>query len=1091
MSFETRYSQLNSAQKRAVDTIDGPVMVVAGPGTGKTELLSVRIAHILTKTDTLPENILCLTFTDSGAIAMRERLVSIIGKDAYKVAIHTFHSFGSDIISRHREHFYRSAVFEPADELRQYEILRGIFEELEYSNPLASTMNGEFTHLADAKRSISELKRGSALTSDELRACLEQSEASLDIIERILRPVFADRVGKGTGALLASAVAAIEQHVAELTPLYSVTPLANVILESLRDVLEAVEAEHPTKPISAWKTAWMERNDAKELVFKSRKRLVKMKALAHVYYEYLSRMEKASLYDYDDMIMQVVHALEVNEDLRYTLQEQYLYLMVDEFQDTNLAQLRILRSLTDNPVNEGEPNILVVGDDDQAVYGFQGADISNILHFETQYPSRQLVVLTDNYRSEAPILNASRGVIQQGTDRLETRIPELDKSLAPHQTGEIPIEVWEAPSIDAERHQIVASISAAIKKGVAPQSIAVLARRHADIQSLLPHFAHANVAVRYERDENVLESPPIIALEQLATVVTALAAGRHDDAESRLPELLAHPAWKIAPADLWRLSLDAYENRQHWMEIMATTPAFTTIHAWLVDCAARCAAEGLEPLIDRLIGRPDSEDDAISPFYEYFFGDEAQSQQSAAYLDYLTALRTIRTRLREHQSGQPLTLQSLVDFLATHRRLGVQIQSSQYSLASEVPAVQLLTAHKSKGMEFDHIYIFNAVDSVWGHTARSMSRAISYPENLPLAPTGNTADERLRLFYVAMTRAKHHLVMTYSQTDDTDKKTLLADFLVAIEPTVTTLADRTDAEAVETAEVAWYQPLVTPTESLHDLLAPRLEKFKLSATALNAFTNVTRGGPQEFLLNNLLHFPKAKAAAAAYGTAVHRTLQQAHTHVAATGEQKPIEDILHDFEIALTNERLEPLELSHYLHKGSIEIPSFIRSGLLPMTTQQKAEVGFSHQDVRIDDARLTGSLDVMDIDEQERTVIVTDYKTGTPAQAWGRGSEYTKLKLHKYRQQLLFYKLLVEESSAYGKYSVQRGQLAFIEPTAAGESIVLDLELDPEEVTRTRQLISAVWKHIVELNLPDTSNYTPDLRGVLAFEQDLIDGNV
>lgn len=1091
MSFETRYAQLNSAQKRAVDTIDGPVMVVAGPGTGKTELLSVRIAHILAKTDTLPENILCLTFTDSGAIAMRERLVSIIGKDAYKVAIHTFHSFGSDIISRHREHFYRSAVFEPADELRQYEILRGIFEELEYSNPLASTMNGEFTHLADAKRSISELKRGSALTSDELRAVIEQSEASLDSIERILRPVFADRVGKGTGALLASAVAVIEQHAAELAPLYSVTPLANVILESLRDALEAVETEHPTKPISAWKTAWMERNDAKELVFKSRKRLVKMKAVAHVYYEYLSRMEKASLYDYDDMIMQVVHALEVNDDLRYTLQEQYLYLMVDEFQDTNLAQLRILRSLTDNPVNEGEPNILVVGDDDQAVYGFQGADISNILHFETQYPSRELVVLTDNYRSEAPILEASRRVIRQGTDRLETRIPELDKSLTPHQGGKTPIEIWEAPSIDAERHAIVTAIATAIQSGVAPQSIAVLARRHADIQSLLPYFSQAGVSVRYEREENILESPPIVALEQLAAVVTALADGKHDVVESRLPALLAHPAWGIAPADLWRLSLDAYENRQHWMEIMASTPAFTTIHAWLVDCAARCATEGLEPLIDRLIGRLDSEDDPVSPFYEYFFGNAVRSQQPANYLEYLSALRTIRSRLREHRAGEPLTLQSLVDFLATHRRLGVQIQSSQYSLARDVPAVQLLTAHKSKGLEFDHVYIFNAVDSVWGHTARSVSRAISYPENLPLAPTGNTADERLRLFYVAMTRAKHHLVMTYSQTNDTDKKTLLADFLVAIEPTVTTLADRTDAEAVETAEVAWYQPLVTPTESLHDLLAPRLEKFKLSATALNAFTDVTRGGPQEFLLNNLLHFPKAKTAAAAYGTAVHRTLQQAHTHVAATGEQKPIEDILHDFEIALTNERLEPLELSHYLHKGSVDIPSFIRSGLLPMTTQQKAEVGFSHQDVRINDARLTGSLDVMDVNEQERTVVVTDYKTGTPAQSWEKGSEYTKLKLHKYRQQLLFYKLLVEESSAYGKYSVQRGQLAFIEPTAAGESIVLDLELDPEEVTRTRQLISAVWKHIVELNLPDTSNYTPDLRGVLAFEQDLIDGNV
>ena len=99
MDFTTRYAKLNEAQKQAVDTIDGPVMVVAGPGTGKTELLSMRAANILRRTDTLPENILCLTFTDSGAAAMRERMVQIIGKDAYKVAIHTFHSFGAEVMN--------------------------------------------------------------------------------------------------------------------------------------------------------------------------------------------------------------------------------------------------------------------------------------------------------------------------------------------------------------------------------------------------------------------------------------------------------------------------------------------------------------------------------------------------------------------------------------------------------------------------------------------------------------------------------------------------------------------------------------------------------------------------------------------------------------------------------------------------------------------------------------------------------------------------------------------------------------------------------------------------------------------------------
>lgn len=182
MDFAKRYKQLNAAQKQAVDLIDGPVMVIAGPGTGKTELLSVRAANILKQTDTLPENILCLTFTESGATAMRERLIGIIGKDAYKVAIHTFHGFGTEIINQNREYFYRGALFQPADDLNRYEILRSIFDELDYKNPLASTMNSEYTHQSDAAKVISELKR-SGLTSDELLAVLDASEATIDAAE--------------------------------------------------------------------------------------------------------------------------------------------------------------------------------------------------------------------------------------------------------------------------------------------------------------------------------------------------------------------------------------------------------------------------------------------------------------------------------------------------------------------------------------------------------------------------------------------------------------------------------------------------------------------------------------------------------------------------------------------------------------------------------------------------------------------------------------------------------------------------------------------------------------------------------------------
>jgi DNA helicase-2/ATP-dependent DNA helicase PcrA len=180
MDFATRYGKL-----------DGPVMVIAGPGTGKTELLSMRAANILKKTDVLPENILCLTFTDSGATAMQQRLSQIIGPAAYKVAIHTFHSFGSEIINQNSQFFYHGAQFRPADELMTHELLREILEELPHSDPLAGKQNGEFTHQKDILTTISELKK-SGLTSDELLGILDANSMAIETIEPVLSEIFAN-----------------------------------------------------------------------------------------------------------------------------------------------------------------------------------------------------------------------------------------------------------------------------------------------------------------------------------------------------------------------------------------------------------------------------------------------------------------------------------------------------------------------------------------------------------------------------------------------------------------------------------------------------------------------------------------------------------------------------------------------------------------------------------------------------------------------------------------------------------------------------------------------------------------------------------
>lgn len=1104
MDFEGRYKKLNSAQRLAVDTIDGPVMVVAGPGTGKTELLSMRAANILRTTDTLPENILCLTFTESGAAAMRQRLVQIIGKDAYKVAIHTFHSFGTEIITQNRAYFYRGADFQPADELSSYEIIRSIFDQLEYTNPLASKMNGEYTYLSDTLRTISELKK-SGLTSDELLATLDQNDAALDIAERLLADIFAGGIKKTTAQQLAPHIGTIREE-AEDSPIDTIVPLARIIADSLQYAVVQATTDNSTKPITAWRNSWMKKNGRGAFVFKSRDRQAKLRAASYIYYQYLSKMEESALYDFDDMILNVVHTIERTPELRFNLQEKHQYVMVDEFQDTNMAQMRILHNLTDNPVNEGMPNILVVGDDDQAIYSFQGADIGNIVGFRDLYPLAQIITLTDNYRSGAPILQRAREIITQGSDRLESRIPDLNKVLTPHAPGtNSHVKLIETETASDERAWIVRSIAAEIQSGTPASSIAVLARRHREITDLLPYFADANVQVNYERRDNVLELDIIRHIELLGHILVALYENRHGDANAQLPELLTHPAWNIDAVDIWKLGLAARNGHTSWMEIMATTPALVPLHSWLITSAAAVHHLPLERMLDLMIGKEHTqtkpsaksstqtdghEQSFRSPIFAHFFAPEKLTEQPDEYLTYLEALRTIRNKLREYHPNEQPRLQTFLEFIRLHRQLGSTITSLRPSVEQLDNAVNLMTAHKSKGLEFDTVYIAGAIDTTWGERVRSRSSMIGYPENLPLAPSGGSLDERLRLFFVAMTRAKRQLIISYPSSDDNGKDTLPASFLAAssLEPQHET-TQHTIETLVHGAELRWYQPLIDiQAGTMKELLRPMLDRYKLSATHVGAFLDVTHGGPQGFLLEYLLRFPQAKNPQAAYGTAVHATLQRAHAHLAATESHRPPEDILRDYENNLRDQHLPEDEFQLYLQKGSDALHAFLEHKYIDFTVTQKAEVDFAGEQSVVGEAHLTGKLDLVDIDSKAKVMTVTDYKTGRPVRDWKGKTDYEKIKLHKYRQQLMFYKLLVERSRNFGSYTVERGVLQFVEPTTDGDIIGLDATFTPEELEEFCQLLQKVWHCITTLDLPDTSHYSADYKGILAFEKDLLE---
>lgn len=1081
--FQKRYLSLNDKQREAVDTIDGPVMVVAGPGTGKTELLSVRVANILNKTDALPGNVLCLTFTDSGAIAMRDRLSKLLGADAYKVVIHTFHSFGTEVINQSGEYFYSGANFRPADELSSYKILSAIIEKLPHDNPLSSTMNGQFTYLRDIKTAIAELKRG-GLTPDELGKILERNAKFCEWIQPKIQQAFGDRISNKTIDLARALVDELESYNDEPLEIPGYHSLSSVISASLQNATEEAESIGKPKPLTAWKGNYLEKNASGEMALKDTKRGEKLSALSKIYFDYLNSMQQNELFDYDDMILRVVHALENFDDLRYNLQEQYQYILVDEFQDTNDAQMRLVWNLTNNPASEGRPNIMVVGDDDQAIYRFQGAELSNILDFTSRYRNVKVITLTDNYRSTGKILSLAREVITQAEERLENSLENVSKILTPHHentNSKISAETYETT---VESYVKLAENIINESANNPKQNRAVIARHHKELVALLPHLNAKGIAVKYERQENILDDEPIKLIEQTARVIWHITREEFDEANENLAQVLAHPAWNLPAKEVWTLSMTAYRQKKFWLEVMLDDEQFKAIAEWFIVGSAHARHEPLEYMLDYIFGIQEV-DGFSSPYKSYFFGQPENI--STAYLTYLSSLQKIRSSIREYRPGTILKIDDFIEYLDLHRQLNLSL-SSNTKIDTGSTAVTLLSAHKAKGLEFDTVYLIDAQESVWGSSARSRGRLISFPANMTLSPVGDSDDERLRLLYVALTRARNQLKIISARTNDNGKEMVPVG---AFSDGNLNFIDKPafdTPEAVESLEESWYTPILDISEDdKKSLLKPLLENYRLSATHLNNYLDVTRGGPEYFLLRNLLRIPEAMSPSAAYGSAMHASLQRAHQHLAAHKNRRPVEDILHDFETTLAQSQLSEQDRVNFTERGIKALTTFFDQRYDSFKPTQQVERSFSGDRVLVSDAVINGALDLIDIDHDEKTIFVTDYKTGKAASSWKGKTDYEKIKLHHYEQQLMMYKLLIENSRQFHKYTVTGARIEFVEPDAAGNIVLLDYSYDEEKLADFRKLVSAVWDRIHSLDFAAVTEYDANISGIINFENSLL----
>lgn len=1098
ISFEERYKALNTAQRHAVDTIDGPVMIIAGPGSGKTELLSLRVGNILKAGTARASSILCLTFTETAARNMRERLETLIGADAYRVAIYTFHGFCTDIIGRYPEYFFNASHYRPASDLAQSEILETIFKNLPHGHILGGHHPDRgYAYLKECQTRIKDIKKG-GLTPTRFKELLKENEMSFVALNAIIQEHVPERITKDTYNAFGVMQSALEKEGSNLAHMYAV---------SVKDARTIVDETEKTTPLTEWKSTYTGKDENGTRVLKDFLSLPKLFALADIYEAYQAELHNLGYFDYEDMILQVVEALSHHVTLRTELEELYQYIMVDEFQDTNNAQLSLVKAISSNPVHEGHPNVCVVGDDDQAIYKFQGAEISNLLSFTDLYKDVVQIVLTENYRSTQKILDFARAIVVQGVNRLETRYREIRKDLVAKNTklveGTIHTHAFATP--EEEYAYIAGEVKMLLDMHVEAKEVALIAREHKQLIQLLPYLDSLHIPYTYTRKENVFDERHVQELIMLCRLLGSIG-GKEFDRDDLLPEILAFPFWGLDRITIWRIAEHAKRENVSWLASMEAShdAHVKIIGTFLIELGVASQTTPLEIIIDTLIGSkdiplvsdsPDEDDifapstlklvtDFTSPYKSYYFGENALKENASSYISFLSSLRVFIHALREYKNGEALHASDVGAFVDMHTSYGIPL-INETPFAHNENSVQLLTSHGAKGLEFAYVFVVSVNDAIWAGGKKG--NKLTFPINLPLASAGDNEDDFIRLFYVALTRARHTLYITHhksplrflstNELPETDSRVVLAD---------------TPELLVHGLSVYHAPPFAADEKAL---LQKVVEGYMLSPTHMNNFLNIIDGGPIKFLEQNLLRFPQAMSASSVYGSAVHKSLEDMHIGNKKAGETPQLTTVLATFTKELKRGRLTPSDERKYLARGEQALKQYYENMKNSIQKNTIVELNFAKQSVMIDGALLTGKIDKI-TEDGDGNWIVTDLKTGKGFSGWDEKgqSEYDELKLHHYRHQLMMYKILVENSRDYNTKKVTHGVLEFVEELSTEKNIqTLTEDFTTQEksyeLQRMKQLAVAVYKKIVSLDFPDVSKYPKTTDGIKEFEEDLLAG--
>lgn len=960
-AYTEAYNQLNKAQKDAVESIDGPVMVVAGPGTGKTQILTLRIANILIKTDTAPESILALTFTESGAKAMRERLRRYIGVTAYQVPIYTFHGFAEQLISRYPDAYDKVIGGRPANDLEKITILEAILDnpEIKLLRPLGNPQY-YVTHIL---RIIGQLKQ-EYVTPDALVEIIAQQESELQGIEKIHE--------KGA-------------HKGKVRGEYT----------------------------------------------KKEKAVGKNRELLLIYRQYEALLSEQSLYDFDDMIVETVKALSADQEMLRDLQEQYQYILADEHQDVNGSQNKILELLA---AFHDRPNIFAVGDEKQAIYRFQGASLENFLYFTEQFPGTKVISLTDNYRSGQPILDAAHSLVEveEPGPLKDLRVPLLAKAVP---TASITHRTFVHQAV--EDTWLAKEIARQLQAGVEHKEIAVIVRTNKEVETVSAFLRKGGFPVTASADGDILQHPITQAVQGLINAVIT----EHN--ELALFTVLHGAYWGISIED----TVKVLSARSYDLSLWKIISDSTILQSLQVENIA--AVQKIVTVIEE--ARRKEVHEAPHRVLEYVL-------QASGLLEHLMEhdpFEGARVLRRLYDEIEELVIRDGVGTLRSVSQTFATLQA--YRLKLNAPfietndqSIQVMTAHKSKGLEFSTVFVLHATDSAWSGMSKKTYFDIPLQTHLGAAPTDAIEDER-RLLYVAMTRAKTALFLSHSETNADGKELIEARLLNDITPGLIEVCDTQDASAsFDPLQSLTLQNKVVAIDSA--LLTHLLAERGFSATSLNNYLR----SPWDYFYRNVLRIPETQAVPMQFGTAVHNTLEYATAYHTKNQALPKTAAIKQKFEQELRRLPLGVEEYTRMHEKGFAALLAYVQHLETELPAQTKEELKLRvHLETglpELPELILTGKLDRIDMADGQAFRVV-DYKTGKP-KTRNVIEGNTKTSDGGYKRQLVFYALLL---SLHGddRYRCNTGVLSFVEPDAKGV-------IKEETFTITDEEIAALKAEII-----------------------------